>query len=69
MGNKLILGIGLLIFTMFVSWICELIASYYSSGGGKFMEYLRTIIALMILMEVLFISLPTERISFIGKDA
>ena len=69
-GNiKASIGIGVILFTilftMFISWICEIISSYYTAGGGKVMEYIRTIIALMILMEILFLTLPTERASFL----
>jgi len=66
-GNtKMSIGIGLILFTIFISWICEFIASYYSAGGGKLMEYIRTMVALLILLEVLFLTLPTERTSFMG---
>ena len=59
------IGIGLILSTMFVSWICEIIASYYSVGSGKFMEYLRAMIALLILMEILYLTLPTDRTTFL----
>lgn len=64
-NSKVSIGIGVILFTMFISWICEIISSYYTTGGGKIMEYIRTIIALMILMEILFLTLPTERVSFL----
>ena len=60
------LGISMLLITMFLMYIFEILASYYGVPPS-FMERCRTIITLMMLLELLYIILPSERISLLSK--
>ena len=55
-----LLGFLMILFTMFITYIIEILARYYAMSSG-YMERCRTIVALILLMQLLYIILPTER--------
>ena len=61
----MLIGIMMILFTMFIMYIVEILASYYAASPS-FMERCRTTISLIMLMQVLYIILPTKRGSLIG---
>ena len=62
--SELVKGTLMLLITMFLVYVIEILARYYAASS-TFMERYRTIITLIMLMQILYIILPTERVSLI----